>query len=277
MEGKPAWNRKQKGKQKGRQPTPAEVARRRAAAARRQAAARQRELAKERFEYHVEAVREFDDFLHAQDLERLREAARVLEKADRHLLDDEEFWEALRSLSDKLKEKEKSAEVEAKLKPFDSFFADEERLLVQEANLPRPEVVRLLDNVNAAIRDRDRALRTARYGAEMESIEKLRDLCEDMQETLRTTKDEISTVLASGQPAPVEDARRYRWVKDVSTFIPVLGGAATISLNVFVLAPSGHPPEPSMVTGFSGMLQSVFSENIVNQIGSWWRKRKGED
>jgi hypothetical protein len=228
--------------------------------------ARQRERAKERFEYYAKASREFDDFWRTQDLKRLREAAEDLEEAHRRLHEDEEFWAALQSLPDTLKEKEKRAEVEAVLKPFDSFLAREERLLVEKANLPRQEVVRLLDNVNDAVRDRDRALRMVRDRTDTDAIENLRDRCKDIQMALRSIQDEISTVLASNEPQPVEDGRRYRWVNDVRTSILFLGGAALASFNIFVLAPSS-PPEPSMLGGAQGMIQQVFTEDIVERIG----------
>jgi hypothetical protein len=108
---------------------------------------------------HAKASREWDNFRRTQELQYLREAAGILAKVHRDLQEDEEFWAQLRSLPDRLEEEDHQAQVEDLLQDFDAFLAFEEYVCVQVAGLPRQEARKLLDDVNDAVRDRDRALR----------------------------------------------------------------------------------------------------------------------
>lgn len=225
----------------------------------------EQERARKLFKDYAKASRDWDTFRRDQDLKSLSKAAKTLEESYRLLHADEDFWAQLRSLPNKLETEDQKAEVEASLQDFDSFLAFEERLLVEVAQLPRQEVVRLLDDVNAAVHDRDRALRMVRSRADMDAIENLRDRSKDLQEALRTIQDDISAVLASEKPDVLSDPRRYRWVNGVRTSLLFLSGAGLASFNLFLLEP-GNPQTPSVISGTQSMIQQ-FPEDLLEKLG----------
>jgi len=183
----------------------------------------------------------------------------------RSLQEDEGFWAELNKLPHRL-EQEGREEVERLLQNFDRFLVFEERELVKVAQLPRQEVVRFLEDINDAVRDRNRAFRMVSSRSDMDAIENLRDRSKELQETLYTAYAEISAVLASTEPQPVEDPRRYRWVHDVRKSLLFVSGAVLASVNLFLLDPSTSQA-PSVIGGIQSMIQQ-FPEGLLRTVGN---------
>jgi hypothetical protein len=223
----------------------------------------------------------------------LLNAASTLEDAYRRFLKDEYFWEQLSSLPDMLQEEDqKAAGVEDLLRSFDSFLALEERLLVQDAHLPRDEVVRLLDAVNEAIDDRKLAVRMVRSMPNKDAIENLRARCKGLQKALSTVQLEISTVLASNEPPPVEDPHRYRWVHVIRKSIRCLAGVGVAAANLYqgdpvtvILATASavggvialdqqlSPDRLETIVKVIGSEIGSKAKEIGEQVGGWFKKR----
>jgi hypothetical protein len=255
---------------------------------RQQAQEQQLAHEKELLENIAKASRNWDDFRRNQDLKSIHEAARTLEEAYLQL-ENETFWLQFHNLPNRLETEAQKAATEALLRNFDDFLAFEKKVL-QDAKLPSSEVVRLLDNVNEAVRDRDRAFRMVRSKPDMDTIGNLRDRFKDLLEALRTVQDEISDALASSEPQVVEDSRRYHWGHVVHKSLLFLSGAALASFNLFLL-PQSTPATPSMISGAQTMMQQ-FPENLWQSVGkeirsvgesarerirTWRERRSGSD
>jgi hypothetical protein len=216
-------------------------------------------------ESHAKATREWDNFRRTQELQCLREAAGILAKAHRDLQKDKEFWKRLRSLPDRLEEEDHQAEVENLLQDFDAFLAFEESVFVQVAALPRQEARKLLDDVNDAVRDRDRALRMVRSKINEDTVDNLRDRSKELQEAMDTAHAELSAVLTpTGTESAVEGHRRYRWSFDVRKSLLFTSGVVQISINSFLLAPI-PAATGSMLSGIQAMIQQ-FPEDLWKAI-----------
>jgi hypothetical protein len=254
---------------------------------RQQELKRQQEFVQKIIADHAKASRDLDDFRRTQNLEHLLNAARILEKSYRRFLENDDFWIQLANLPDMLQEEDQKAGVEELLRSFDSFLAREERQLVQDAHLPRDEVVRLLDAVNEAIDDRKLAVRMVRFMPNRDAIENLRARCKGLQEALRTVQREISTVLASNEPPPDANPRRYSWVHVVHRSILCLGGVGVAAANLYQGDPTGIELTASAVGGVIALVQQVSPDRLdtivkvigsefgskAKEVGGWFQKK----
>jgi hypothetical protein len=226
---------------------------------------RQRARVNEFFGDYSKASHEWDNFRRTQNLESLREAARILEELHGRLQKNKDYWDKLHNLPDELESEDQKAEVEEWLQDFDVFLARETHLLLQVAQLrPQEDVLRFLGEVNDAVRDRDRAFRMVHFRPDLDAIKTLRDRSKDLQEALHTVHAQISDVLDSDEPHPVEDPRRYRWVHVVRKSLLFLSGSVLAAFNMFLLDPS-NPAAPSMISGCQSMLQQ-FPESSLERI-----------
>lgn len=221
------------------------------------------ERARKYGEYCANASRELDDFQRTQDLISLRKAASTLEKGYLLVLQDEDFWAELERFPNSIETEDQKVAIEEELKDFDRFLAHEAGVLRKVSGLPSQEVGKILDAVNAAIYDRNRALRMVRSRVDMDAIANLKDRLKDMRESLQTVQEEITATLDSNEPHPIENPSRYRWVKKVSTALQVLCGVAVASVN---MVDTSQSPAPSIIGGVQTIIQQLVSEDVWKEV-----------